>query len=295
MIRRPVLLCALLCALLLTSACGSQPALRTDGKGPALWRIEKGETRGYLFGTVHALPDDVAWETPALRDAMAGADRLVVEARGLDDSEMLQTTFQSLGQSPGLPPIPQRLPAADRPALDALLDEGGLSEPALRPYESWAAALMLSTVIQSRIQVHGDRGVEATLMAHFKAAGKPIDGLETVQQQFTAFDRLPEDAQRRLLADTVHEANDARTRYAAMMQAWLGGDLDALARMGMDGMATDPALAGPLLHDRNAAWAARIDGMRGRPFIAVGAAHLTGPGNVAELLARRGWRVTRAQ
>lgn len=285
----------LLCAVLLTAACGSQPSLRADGKGPALWRIEKGETRGYLFGTVHALPDDVTWETQALRDATDSADRLVVEARGLDDGELLQKTFRSLGQSPGLPPVPQRLPAADRGALDALMDEGGLSEPALRPYESWAAALILSTVIQSRIGVSGDRGVEAALIARFKAGGKPVDGLETVQQQFAAFDRLPEDAQRRLLTDTVHDAEDARTRYSAMMKAWIGGDLDALARVGMDGMATDPALAGPLLHDRNAAWAARIDRLQGRPFIAVGAAHLIGTGNVAELLARRGWRVSRVQ
>jgi uncharacterized protein YbaP (TraB family) len=291
MIRRLILLCT----LLLTAACSGEPALHAGGKGPALWRIEKGETQGYLFGTIHALPADVAWETAAMRDAMAGSDRLIVEARGLDDGKRLQETFQSLGQSPGLPPLAQRLPDGDRPALGALLKGSDFNEPVLQAYESWAAALLLSTIVQKRMDVSGNEGVETALMARFKDAGKPIDGLETVEQQFAAFDHLPEAAQRRLLADTVHEAGKAPKLYGAMVKAWLAGDIAALGKIAMDGMATDPALAGPLLHDRNAAWAARIDAMRGRPFIAVGAAHLMGPGNVAELLARRGWRVTRVQ
>jgi uncharacterized protein YbaP (TraB family) len=285
----------LLLSLLLMPACGRDPALRTDGHGPALWRIEKGAAHGYLFGTVHALPEGVAWQTPALRDAIASSDRLVVEASGLDDAEMLHRAFEEMGRSPGLPPLPDRVPGDRKAALGALMREGGLSDPAMRSYESWAAALTLSTVIQKRMAVEGAQGVEAVLIDAFKRDGKSVQGLETVREQFSAFDRLPEDAQRRLLTDTVSEAGKAGHGYDATMRAWMDGDLKGIEREGMRGLTADPALAEALLRRRNAHWVARIDGMRGRPFIAIGAAHLAGPGNVASLLAARGWRISRVQ
>ena len=282
-------------ALLLLGACDGERSLKEGSGGPALWRVEKDGTQAYIFGTIHVLPDDVEWETPALRRAIAASDRLVLEAEDLDDARGTQQIFDRMGLSPNLPALSNRVPAPERPALASLIERGGLREADLSRYESWAASLLLSTVAQAELGLSGAKGVEPTLTASFRAAGKPVSGLETVADQFGLFDRLPEDVQRRLLIDSVDDSKDSRAQYDRMLRAWLSGDMQAIARDFVAELAPEPALAKPLLTDRNRAWAKHIGRLQGRPFIAVGAAHLAGPDNLLVLLQREGYRITRIQ
>lgn len=282
-------------ALLLLNACsGERPS--KDGQGrPALWKIENKGQQAFVFGTIHVLPKDVDWQTPVLERAMAESDGLVLEAEGLDDDAATRKIFNRLGQSPNLPRLTQRVDPSERPALAALIDRGGLQEADLSRYESWAASLLLSTVAQSELGLSGAQGVEPALTATFRAAGKPVSGLETVTEQFSLFDRLPDAVQQRLLVDSINDAKDSRAEYSKMMRAWLTGDTKAIARDFVAELAPEPELAGPLLTHRNRAWAARIPQLKGRPFIAVGAAHLAGPDNLLSQLQRQGYTVKRIQ
>jgi uncharacterized protein YbaP (TraB family) len=282
-------------ALLLLSACSADKAPRGDAGGPALWRVQKGDVDAYVFGTIHVLPAGVAWETARMRDAMTRADRLVLEATGLDDAAGSQAIFQKMGQSPDLPPITQRVPPAQRGALEALIVKGGMSEPMLSAYESWAAAMLVSTVMQSELALSGAEGVEPALTKEFRAAGKPVEGLETIADQFGLFDHLPENTQRAFLSETVGQAGDMQAQFDTMMAAWMRGDTQAIARDFVAELASEPELVGPLLTDRNRRWANAVAGMRGRPFIAVGAAHLAGPDNLISLLQAKGFMATRVQ
>jgi uncharacterized protein YbaP (TraB family) len=282
-------------ALLLLSSCSADKAPRENAGGPALWRVQKGDVDAYVFGTIHVLPAGVAWETARMRDAMTRADRLVLEAAGLDDAAGSQAIFQKMGQSPDLPPITQRVPPAQRGALEALIAKGGMSEPMLSAYESWAAAMLVSTVMQSELALSGAEGVEPALTKEFRAAGKPVEGLETIADQFGLFDHLPENTQRAFLSETVGQAGDMRAQFDRMMAAWMRGDTPAIARDFVAELASEPELVGPLLTDRNRRWANAVAGMRGRPFIAVGAAHLAGPDNLISLLQAKGFMATRVQ
>lgn len=91
---------------------------------------------------------------------------------------------------------------------------------------------------------------------------------------------------------TLRQIVDEDQSLAETDTAWARGDLQALDRT----LAPQWEEAGPAVHDaiilrRNRAWAAeiaeRLDGS-GRVFIAVGAAHLIGDGNVVDLLRARG-------
>ncbi|CAN5291734.1 TraB/GumN family protein [soil metagenome] len=282
-------------ALLLLSACSGDKTQRDTAPTPALWRVQKGDVDAHVFGTIHVLPDGVAWETQRMRAAMAGADRLVLEAAGLDDAAGSQAIFQRMGQSPNLPPIAQRVAPEQRATLEALIAKSGMSEPMLSAYESWAAAMLVSTVMQSELQLSGAHGVEPALTDDFRAAGKPVEGLETIEQQFALFDHLPEKTQRAFLSETVGQAGDVRAQFDRMMAAWLKGDTRAIAHDFVSELASEPELVGPLLTDRNRAWADRVAGMHGKPFIAVGAAHLAGPDNLIALLQAKGFKVERVQ
>jgi len=260
---------------------------------PAIWRVsgpEAGQT-GWLFGTIHALPDGVQWRSPQVGDALSASDVLVVEVATLGDAEEAGDVLARRAHSPGMPPLLQRVPAADRPALAAALARAGLAEPDLAGLESWAAALTLANASRG-----GDtaNGVDRALLAERVTGNRAVIGLESMDEQLGLFDTLPETAQQRLLMEVARdpggEAEAARTR------AWLEGDLAKLEADAAGGLLADPVLRETLQTGRNRAWAGTIDRLLQdgrRPFVAVGAAHMVGPEGLPALLAARGYRVTR--
>lgn len=282
-------------ALTLAAACGKAPEAPPAQGGPALWQVQRGAMKGWLFGTIHVLPKGVAWDTPALRQAMAGADRLILEAADLQDEQKTLGLFEKMGRSPGLPPLERRVPDEEQAALDQAMADGGTNSQLLSGYESWAAAMLLSAASQQGLGVSQDDGVEPVLIETFKAAKKPIGGLETVERQFGAFDTLPEAAQSRLLVQTVHEAKGMKALYDRILKAWLKGDMDAIAKEDEIGEQPDPMVEEAVLVARNRDWVKAIEPMKGKPFIAVGAGHLTGRENLIDLLEARGFTVTRVQ
>ncbi|WP_340264035.1 TraB/GumN family protein [Sphingobium mellinum] len=282
-----------LCALLLTASCGKAPPAPPPGGGPALWRVQRQGLDGWLFGTIHVLPGHVAWRTEKIRQAIGQADRLVLESSEIQDQARTMALFEKMGRTPGLPPIEARLPSAERPALQQIADAPRVR--VLSAYEDWAAAMLLSAAAQQSLHLSPADGVEPALIESFAQAGKPVGGLETVARQFSAFDTLPPAAQQRLLVQTVKEAKQLPVLYDRILMAWLRGDLAAIAREDQAGGAPDPRVEQAVLVARNRDWAKAMDGLRGHPFIAVGAAHLTGHDNLIELLGANGYRVTRVQ
>lgn len=283
-------------ALLIVTACDKAPAPQPpSGGGPALWQVERGDMKGWLFGTIHVLPKGISWDTPAIRAAMGEADRLVLEASDLQDEQKTLTLFERMGRSPGLPPLEKRVPASEVAALDKAMVDGGTSTQLLSGYESWAAAMLLSAASQQGLGVSQSDGVEPVLIATFKQAGKPIGGLETVERQFGAFDTLPQAAQSRLLVQTVHEAKGMKALYDRILAAWLKGDMAAIAKEDEIGEQPDPVVEEAILVARNRDWVKAIEPMKGHPFIAVGAGHLTGKGNLIAMLEAKGYKVTRVQ
>ncbi|WP_242122678.1 TraB/GumN family protein [Sphingobium sp. Sx8-8] len=284
-----------LAALLLITSCGNEPPAPPPGGGPALWRIQGKGIDGWLFGTIHVLPKHVQWRTAPISEAIGRADQLVLESAEIQDQARTLAQFEAMGRSPGLPPLEARVPERDKAALDRIAGDGGTSTQALSGYESWAAAMLLSAAAQQALHVSQDDGVEPALIALFRDAGKPIGGLETVARQFGAFDTLPEQAQRRLLIDTVREAKDIGALYDRILKAWIRGDLVTLAREDRVSEEPDPVVERAVLADRNRDWVKSVERLEGRPFIAVGAGHLAGKGNLIALLQADGYRVTRVQ
>ncbi|WP_022684001.1 TraB/GumN family protein [Sphingobium bisphenolivorans] len=284
-----------LLALAALSACGDRPPAPPPDGGPALWRVRGEGLDGWLFGTIHVLPHGVEWQTGAIRDAMNQADRLELESAEIQDEGRTRALFEKMGRSAGLPPLQARVPVGDQYALERIAHEAGTSTEALSGYESWAAAMLLSAASQQALDVSRDDGVEPALIAAFRKAGKPVSGVETVARQFGAFDTLPEAAQRRLLTQTVHEAREMRALYGRVLAAWLKGDVEAIAREDQRGEQPDRDVEEAVLNARNRDWAAEIARAKGRPLIAVGTGHLTGRGNLIDLLTARGLKVTRIQ
>jgi uncharacterized protein YbaP (TraB family) len=281
-------LLALAGALTLAS-CG-EPDRDWPEPSPALWEVTgSGGAQSWLFGTIHSLPEGVDWRTTAVDDAFARSSLLVVEVAELGQAEKAGAVFRRLSTTPGLPPLTQRVPPAERPALAAFLDRAGMDDDAFSDTETWGAALLLANAVR---RSDSGNGVDRALIAK----APRVEGLESFEDQYAVFDRLPADEQAELLTSLAADAEggfeDRRTI------AWLTGDMAALERDSSAGILADPELREALQLARNRAWAVRVAALleRGeRPFVAVGAAHMWGDEGLPALLAARGFTVRRVQ
>jgi len=276
---------------------GAPRAERGSGH-PAMWKVSDSDTTIYLFGTFHLLPKGTEWRTPAFERALADSDELVLEIGNLDDQMALAGTLMRLGVSPGLPPIVERVPAEKRKALEAMIAESGIPVAALDKMETWAAGLMLASVTYKQLGIDPSAGVERTIQGPWKASGRPVLGLETVEDQFGLFDRLPEESQRRFLAAMLDSPAQAKKQFAAMLAAWSRGDVAGIARTFDDETLASSDLRDALMTKRNAKWADWLKKRLERPgtlFVAVGAGHLAGNDSVQRMLAAEGIKAERIQ
>jgi uncharacterized protein YbaP (TraB family) len=280
---------AALALALALAGCG-EPARDWPPPSPALWEVTgPGGAHGWLFGTIHSLPEGVKWRTPVVDRALGRSSVLVLEIANLDDTDAAKQAFDRLATTPGLPPLSQRVPAEDRPALAAFLDRAGMADGDFPHTETWAAAIVLANRARGR---DPSTGVDRELMAN----ARRVEGLETFEQQYGVFDALPPSEQADLLLALAAEANgNADTRQ---VEEWLTGDLAGLERDSASGVLADPELREALQVARNRRWAERIAqflASHEQPFVAVGEAHMFGEENLPALLKAHGFAVRRVQ
>ena len=255
---------------------------------PALWEVTMplGQ-KGWLFGTIHSLPDDVEWRTPALETVLAQSESLIVEIADYDSGPDI---FAELARTEGRLPLQDRVSGEERGIITALIERAGSDGTNWSTTETWAAALILSNAVS-----RGDpeNGVDRALLSEETDF---VENLETVRGQLSIFDTLPESEQADLLV-LVGEASETEAPYATL-EAWLTGDLETLEQLADANILGDPELRQALHAGRNSAWINQISHAmdRGRkPLVAVGAAHMLGEDGLIAMMERQGYTVTRIQ
>ena len=283
-----------LCVL---AACGRQDATREEGSGaPPLWVIENSDAtvEGWLFGTIHSLPDDVSWRTPLLDDVIEAADLLVVEVANLEDEAAIGAAFAELAfDNPPSEPLLARVEPQHFATMEKLRDRARVDGETFDKMESWAAALSL---FQAAKAGSSGNGVDRILLSQFD--DREVLELEGAIAQLRVFDSLSEPDQRDFLNAMLAETRNAEREQDRLVEIWSTGDLKGLASTLDRGILADPELYEALLANRNRTWADRLENLltaRGRPLIGVGAAHMVGPDGLPALLAARGFRVLQIQ
>ena len=264
---------------------------------PALWVAKDADTTLYLFGTVHLLPNDTDWHYPALEKALAASDSLTIEITD-DDPVRMQALVLQYGLDPAHP-LSEKLSAAENATLAKAAQTVGVPGGAntLQVMRPWLAGLTLAVAPLLKAGLDPAHGVDKGLKAQMLAAGKPVNGLETAEQQIRFLADLPADVELDFLRSILRDIDKGSAELTTLTEAWKRGDVATIARIEDEDLAQHaPALYQRLLVQRNQAWATKIAAMLQRPgtvFIAVGAAHLAGPDCVQAQLRKLGVEAVR--
>ncbi|MBQ0929252.1 TraB/GumN family protein [Ideonella alba] len=259
-----------------------------------LWRYEKDGRSGWLFGTLHVGRGPWSVPGPALSLALEQADRLVLEIDPLadDTQSALRAPTPASGPAPAAPPkaLAARLRRQlERACVGTLLD--GLT-PSMQ-------AVTLLALSARGAGLDPAWGQEPMLSQRFHQARRPVESIETVDQQVQALvggDEL----------DTLRQALDELENPASMAvvnrlaEAWAAGDLATLSAYPRWCRCLDTAQQRAefdrVVLQRNARMAAHIERLHAagaRPLVAVGALHLVGEDGLPQRLQRAGFRLTR--
>ena len=274
------------------------------------WRIEAKTPEvapSHLFGTVHLTDDRVLKLPPAVRTALEGARKVALELKEMSPTKMALammsvkniTNMMMFTSGQGLK---DHLTDAELAKVQNVLGKAGVpaaSAHLLRPWFVYA-----SVAVPECEQLRSGTGLavlDQTIGETAVKAGKPVVGLETVEQQLRAMAELPEDTQIQLLKSSLATLDRLEDQLETLTRLYLARDIGVIWPFGMkvvEKAGYSPNLFTPFLRDvverRNAVM--RDGAMplidEGGAFIAVGALHLPGKLGLVEILRQSGYTVT---
>jgi uncharacterized protein YbaP (TraB family) len=271
---------------------------QAPGAGPALWVIRDADSTLYLFGTVHVLRPTTAWGSARVDAAFDSASEVYLEITNPDDQAAVIPLVQQYGLSLDRP-LSSRLTAAELADLDAAARSMNTTAAQFEPMKPWLVALTLSVAPLVKAGYDPQSGVELILRARAVAAGKPVKGLETIDEQIRILAGLSDDTQVAFLRSTLDAFDNATVELDGLVTAWAAGNVVKIKELGIDDLRDESEeVYDALLVNRNTNWAGQIQGLlegSGTTFIAVGAAHLAGDDSVQAILAKRGVEVERVE
>jgi uncharacterized protein YbaP (TraB family) len=277
-------------ALAVSWSAAGQPTRIGSAGGPALWVVRSGEATVTLFGRM-AVGNDTQWLTPTIEGAFDASDVLWLEnPRGEGDqgNELIGRLGFSEGYS-----VLNAIDEPDRNRVIRLLERAGMSADALEGRKTWLANLFLSQLIDRMNNVNGSSFPDTILRQRAETQGKSVfsewrDIGELVEYSVG----LPETIQLQMLGKALDDSES----YAARLDAWLRGDIEALSAIA-DVTAVDyPDAHREVNVERNRRWIARIRTMLADDdveFVALGVGHFVGPDNLLSQLRAGGLHVER--
>lgn len=272
-------------------------ATSTTSAEPAIWQVKGRHNTLYLLGTIHMLRNDEPLPEN-IGKAYREAEQLLME---IDMDDLDPFAAQALMLQQGLLPagttLDEQLDTDTWRKLHAAAGDLGFDASLLARFQPWLAALTLEQLQLARLGFTTETGIEMQLTQQAAHDRKPIQGLETLEQQLNLFAQLDAQTQRDYLQHTLTELDDQPAELESLLGAWRNGDERRLSQALQQGFADDPKLFAALATARNQRWLAVIKPLLERQqddyLVAVGALHLIGDEGLVALLRRAGYTVTR--
>lgn len=273
----------------------AKPAAAASADSPALWRIATPKGQVHLFGSMHLMPPDVRWRTPAVARALDQA-RVVVFETDIGESRDQEVVRPLLARYGLLrdDTLEKHLPPQVYAELVKTAEAFKLPMAQLQNARPWLAAVLLG--VQFIIEQGFDpaKGVDQLIYAWANEKKKIIGALESMEEQIQVFSQIPREQEIELLSVTLRQIRETPGLLKELLAAYRKGDVAGLERVLNLGLDELPALRKRLLRDRHEVWLPQIEKLMergGNVFVVVGAAHLAGPDSLITMLRAKGIKV----
>jgi len=264
-----------------------------------LWEISGKElsTPSYLYGTIHMIPKEDFFLTPATQEAFNQVEQVTFEI-DMDEMNDITALFSLLGQ----------LMMKDGKSIKDLLSPEDY-DLVKNHFEKLGLPFFLFEKVKPMILTtfaSGDMGSDMTsgkivsyeMEFNKMASEKEMEtfGLETMAFQMSVFDSIPYKAQAEMLVESVKAETAVDTtssQFDEMVTLYKDQDIEGMISY-MSGEDGFESYEDVLLTLRNKNWIPIMEGMMQKKstFFAVGAGHLAGENGVIELLEKQGYTLT---
>ncbi|MCV0394215.1 MAG: TraB/GumN family protein [Rhizobiaceae bacterium] len=280
-------------------------AAETVNGDAILYRVTKpGVAASHVFGTMHMTDPRILEMPEAALAAFEAAETVVIETTDVLDPSKAMTAMAEhpeLMMFTGETSLTDLLPKEDVELVKAGLEDRGIPFASVARMKPWMLAAMVALPPCEMARKNAGAPVlDFKIAGDAKAAGKPVEGLETIVDQLSAMASLPMDFHIKGLVETIRMGKGMEDVVETMIVLYESGETGMFWPMFRAVLPAEPgeeqgyaAFEEAMVTARNRTMAENsgpiID--RGGAFIAVGALHLPGETGLVALLEKAGYTV----
>ena len=275
---------------ILLLACIAQGAVQAADSA-LFWSLSRdGEPAGYLLGTIHSEDPRVLDFSQPFIEQLTSNRFFAMEM--VPDFPTLARLTEYMHYQDGTQLV-DVIGVQRFGKLEAILSGYQVPQDWVRRMKVWAAMMTLSVPPPK-----SGFFMDFSLSLRASGAGMKVVGLETLEQQLSFLEDMPDEQQLQLLDQALEEYREVGRIHAEMVDSYLGGDLTALEslaeqQMGELSPQTRDYFMQQGIDMRNLRM---VDSLlkyldEGTVFVAVGALHLPGENGLISLLRKRGFEL----
>ncbi|MBS0421882.1 MAG: TraB/GumN family protein [Proteobacteria bacterium] len=259
-----------------------------------VWAIHGDHSTIYLAGSVHLLKATDATLPPGFDRAYKDAKAVVMElAIDKIDPTVMASWMMENGMLKEGATLRATIGDERYRRVSKEAERLGVPMEAIDMMQPWVVGLQLVEMQYMQMGFDRQSGVEQQLEHKAQADGKPISGLETLDEQLGALQGMSNADQGRFLDMVVDEMHDVAGETQSVVNAWRSGNAAKLAALLSEEYKSFPNLYRVLVSERNKRWVPQIETLlhgNQDAFVVVGALHLVGDGGLLDLLRRDGYK-----
>lgn len=246
----------------------------------------------YIFGTIHIICPNDLFGMEKLTEYFNQTERLFLEL-DMDNAEVMGKAANALNMPEGKTLKNYLMPEKYAKVDEMFKNVVGVPVEALSRFNPSALALIIGTSPKATGCAVPD-SYELKFVKLATESKKSVEGLETVEDQIAAFNKIPLEKQAEDLYKMSLDPQKSLDKFKELLATYKLQDSEKLGKYVALQSTEDPQFAARLLDERNKNWIPKIEKAVAEQstFFAVGGAHLGGQNGVVNLLRKNGYTVT---